>query len=31
MRGGHAYANVHTSKFGPGEIRAQLNDRGKND
>ncbi len=27
MRAGHAYANVHSSKFGGGEIRAQLNDR----
>ena len=31
MRGGHAYANVHSSKFGPGEIRAQINDNGEND
>lgn len=29
MRGGHAYANVHTSKWPGGEIRAQLNDRGE--
>ena len=26
MRAGHAYANVHSSKFGGGEIRAQIND-----
>ena len=26
MRAGHAYANVHSSKFGTGEIRAQIND-----
>jgi hypothetical protein len=34
MRAGHAYANVHSSKFGSGEIRAQINDRrrgGKDD
>lgn len=31
MRGGHAYANVHSSKFGSGEIRAQINDRGNGD
>ena len=31
MRGGHAYANVHSSKFGPGEIRAQINDNGDDD
>ena len=28
MRAGKAYANVHSSKFGSGEIRAQINDRG---
>ncbi|HXH89902.1 MAG TPA: CHRD domain-containing protein [Gaiellaceae bacterium] len=28
MRAGHAYANVHSSKFAGGEIRAQINDRG---
>jgi len=27
MRAGHAYANVHTSTRGGGEIRAQINDR----
>jgi hypothetical protein len=29
MRAGHAYANVHTSKWPGGEIRAQLNDNGE--
>ena len=27
MRAGHAYANVHSSKFGGGEIRAQIQTR----
>lgn len=27
MRAGHAYANVHTTKWPGGEIRAQINDR----
>jgi len=33
MRAGATYANVHTSTFGPGEIRGQIsdNDRGRND
>lgn len=30
IRGGRTYANVHSSKFGPGEIRAQL-DNGDDD
>jgi hypothetical protein len=29
MRAGHAYANVHTTKWPTGEIRAQLNDKGE--
>lgn len=32
MRAGHAYANVHTTKWPGGEIRAQINDnRGRDD
>ena len=27
LRSGHAYANVHSSKWPSGEIRAQINDR----
>jgi hypothetical protein len=29
MRAGHAYANVHSTKWPGGEIRAQINDRGE--
>ena len=31
MRAGRAYANVHSSKFGSGEIRTQINDRSGDD
>lgn len=31
LRAGHAYANVHSSKFGGGEIRAQINNQQGND
>ena len=31
MRSGHAYANVHSSKVGTGEIRAQINTNEAND
>ena len=31
LRAGHAYANVHSSKFGGGEIRAQINNHGEHD
>jgi hypothetical protein len=29
IRAGATYANVHSSKFGPGEIRGQLEPRGR--
>jgi len=31
MRAGHAYANVHSTKWPGGEIRAQLNNHGESD
>ena len=31
LRAGRAYANVHSSKFGPGEIRGQINDDNQRD
>lgn len=31
MRAGHAYANVHSTKWPGGEIRAQINNRGEAD
>lgn len=31
MRAGRAYANVHSAKFGPGEIRGQINDDDQRD
>ncbi len=31
MRAGHAYANVHSTKWPGGEIRAQINNRGESD
>ena len=31
IRSGRAYANVHSSKFGPGEIRGQINDDDQRD
>jgi hypothetical protein len=31
IRAGRTYANVHSSKFPPGEIRGQLNDRDQRD
>ena len=31
IRAGRTYANVHSAKFGPGEIRGQLNDRNQRD
>ena len=30
MRNGSTYANVHSTKWPGGEIRAQINDRNKN-
>jgi CHRD domain len=31
IRAGKTYANVHSTKFGAGEIRSQIGDRGFND
>ena len=31
MRAGHAYANVHSSKFPGGEVRASINNHGEDD
>ncbi len=31
IRAGRTYANVHSTKFGPGEIRGQINDRNQRD
>jgi hypothetical protein len=31
LRAGRAYANVHTTKFPPGEIRGQINDDNQKD
>lgn len=31
LRSGRAYANVHSAKFPPGEIRGQINDRDQKD
>ena len=31
MRSGYAYANIHTTRWPGGEIRGQINDRGRHD
>ena len=31
MQAGHAYANIHTTRWGGGEIRGQINDEDGNE